>query len=181
MSRRTLLGLLVPVVLLLGWFTVKHFVRRHVDGKITASVDHPLPPFALIDPAGEQWDNERVRGKVVVLHFFRSRCESCEHEAPEYRKLEQLVDPQKVAILSICTDAVLDFPAAETQATIARKGFKHPVLMADRAFVDALHQVAWAHVTPVTYIVDDQGVIRVALRGAQQAEAIAQRVPRRPG
>ncbi|MFN6193648.1 MAG: TlpA family protein disulfide reductase, partial [Planctomycetota bacterium] len=102
MSRRTLFSLLVPIALLLGYIAVRGGVRAHVDALIAASVGKPLPAFALVDEQGEEWTAERLRGKRAVLHFFRSRCGSCDVEAPEVRALEQSLSAD-VQLLHVVT------------------------------------------------------------------------------
>jgi peroxiredoxin len=173
MSRRTLFSLLVPIALLLGYVAVRGGVRAHVDGLIAASVGKPLPAFALVDDQGEEWTAERLRGKRAVLHFFRSRCGSCDVEAPEIRALEQSL-PADVQLLHVVTDRLLGFPPEETAATIAGKRFTKPVLLADAAFADAFHKSQWSQVTPISYVVDAQGVVCFGLRGGQSKAAIEQ-------
>jgi thiol-disulfide isomerase/thioredoxin len=173
MSRRTLFSLLVPIALLLGYVAVRSGVRAHVDGLISASIGKPLPAFALVDDQGEEWTAERLRGKRAVLHFFRSRCGSCDVEAPEIRALEQAL-PDDVQMLHVVTDGLLGFAAAETAATIAGKRFARPTLLANAAFADAFHKAQWSQVTPITYVVDAAGVVRYGLRGGQSKAAIEQ-------
>jgi peroxiredoxin len=170
-SRRTVLGVVVPLVLAGGYFAVRSGVRAHVDGLIQHAVGKPLPEFALADAGGRRWTAADLRGRPAVLHFFRSRCHSCDLEAPAIRDLEARL-PADVALLHVTTDAVLGFPPDETAATLAAKAFARPVLAADAAFVDAFHQVRWSNVTPITYVVDAAGVIRFGLRGAQTAASI---------
>jgi len=172
-SRRTLIALLVPVVLVIAWFGVTAAIRSHVDGLIEHSVGKALPAFSLQDGTGKAWSAGDLAGKRAVLHFFRSRCGSCDAEAPAIRELEQRL-PQDVVLLHVMTDAVLDFPAELTAATILHKQFTRPVLMADAAFVDAFHQVKWSNVTPITYVVDAAGVVRFGLRGKQTVASIEQ-------
>jgi len=171
-SRRTWFALLMPVLLVVAWFGGKAIIRAYVDTVIQASAGRSLPAFDLVDRSGESWSPARLRGKPVVLHFFRSRCESCEVEAPEYRRLEAELPPAAATILHVMTDAVLGFATAETAATLEHKEFRRPVLMADEAFVDAFHTVQWSQVTPVTYIVDGDLMVREARRGKQTADAL---------
>lgn len=171
MSRRTLIGLMVPLVLVAAWFGIKAWVRAHVDDLIESSVDQPLPEFSLQDRDGKQWSRDDLLGKRAVLHFFRSRCHSCDVEAPAIRELEQQ-RPDDVVWLHVMTDVVLDIDAATTEATIEGKQFTAPVLMADEAFMDAFHKASWSQVTPITYVVDANGVIRYGLRGAQTVLSI---------
>ena len=174
MSRRTVfsLVLLLLTVLLAGaWFLVTGLIRAHVDDLIQHSVGKPMPEFALADRSGRVWTAADLKGKRAVLHFFRSRCHSCDVEAPAVLELEGRL-PEDTVLLHVMTDAVLDFPAELTAETIAKKSFQRPVLLADAKFVDAFHTVKWSNVTPVTYVVDAAGVIRFGLRGAQTRGAI---------
>ena len=156
-----------------AYFVVTWWVRGHVDGLIQHSVGKPLPAFTLVDRAGTAWTADALRGKRAVLHFFRSRCHSCEVEAPAIRDLEKNL-PADVVLLHVMTDAVLEFEPALTAATLAQKNFQRPVLMADAAFLEAFHSVSWSNVTPITYVVDAAGTVRFGLRGAQTQVAIEQ-------
>ena len=167
--RRTQAVILVPLLLIGAWYGGKAIVRAHVDDVIQGSTGKQLPAFELKDQSGELWSPERLRGKPVVLHFFRSRCHSCDLEAPDFRQLEKELHPEKATILHVMTDQVLGFPEEETLATIEKKQFQRPVLVADQAFVDAFHTVQWSQVTPVTYIVNAQGEVVAAIRGMQAA------------
>lgn len=171
MSRRTAFSLAAIVLLVAGYFAATALVRSHVDGLIQAAVGKTLPRFALRDTTGREWSDVALRGRRVLLHFFRSRCHVCDAEAAAIRALEGRL-PADVELLHVMTDAVLGFPADLTVATLVAKGFRSPVLMADAAFVDAFHHVDWSNVTPITYVVDAAGVVRFGLRGAQTVASI---------
>ncbi len=173
MSRRTRYVLLAGVLLFGGYFVVTGGIRAHVDALIQHSVGKPLPAFTAVDRAGRTWTDAQLRGKRAVLHFFRSRCHSCEVEAPAFRELEANL-PADVVLLHVMTDAVLGFPPELAEPTIAAKGFARPVLMADAAFADAFHKSSWSQVTPITYVVDAAGIVRYGLRGAQTRAAVEQ-------
>lgn len=173
MSRRSRFSLWFALALAAAYLVVTTVVRRYVDGVIQHAVGHDLPAFSLVDRAGTTWTAAALRGKRVVLHFFRSHCEACDAEAPALRDLENAL-PADVVLLHVMTDAVLRFPPELTAETIAAKNFARPVLMADAAFVDAFHTVKWSSVTPITYVVDAQGVVRFGLRGKQTRATIEQ-------
>ena len=171
MSRRTLISLIVPLVLVATYFGVTGYIRAKVTDLIQHAVDKPLPDFQLVDRNGKSWSKKDLAGKRAVLHFFRSHCHSCDVEAPAIRELEQS-KPDDVVWLHVMTDVVLDVTPATTAATIARKKFTEPILMADVAFVELFHKAKWAQVTPITYIVDPKGVVRYGLRGRQEAATV---------
>ncbi len=166
MSRRTILGVAVPLALVLAYFGVTSYVRAHVDELVQHAVDKPLPDFSLVDRDGKAWSRADLAGKRAVLHFFRSYCHSCDVEAPAIRALEQ-AKPDDAVILHVMTDVVLDVEPAVTDATVASKRFSQPVLMADEPFMELFHKSQWSQVTPITYVVDAAGVVRYALRGMQ--------------
>lgn len=170
-SRRTRLALVVPLVLGTAYWAITAGVRAHVDGLVDAAIGRPLPAFRLSDTGGTEWTAAALRGKRALLHFFRSFCGSCDAEAPGWRALEAEL-PADVVVLHVMTDAVLGFAPQATAATLAREGFTRPVVMADAAFVDGFHRVAWSNVTPITYVVDAAGVIRYGLRGRQEPAAV---------
>jgi thiol-disulfide isomerase/thioredoxin len=136
MSRRGGIVLLVVAVLVGGYFAVTGGVRAHVDGLIQHAVGKPLRRFTATDRAGRTWTAADLAGKRAVLHFFRSRCHSCEQEAAQYRELEANL-PADVVLLHVMTDRLMGFPPELAEPTIAAKGFARPVLMADAAFADA--------------------------------------------
>ncbi|MFT6079654.1 MAG: peroxiredoxin [Planctomycetota bacterium] len=175
MSRRTLISLIVPLVLIAAYFGVTSYVRAHVTDLIQHAVDKPLPDFQLVDRTGKQWSKKDLAGKRAVLHFFRSHCHSCDVEAPAIRELEK-GKPDDVVWLHVMTDVVLDVTPATTDATIARKEFTEPILMADVPFVELFHKAKWAQVTPITYVIDKNGIVRYALRGRQEAATVRQAI-----
>jgi peroxiredoxin len=170
LRRRTLLSLAALALLAVAFFVGKAVVRARVDAAVQGPVGRALPSFSLprADGKGSVGDAE-VRGRPLVLHFFRSHCEVCEAEAEAWRQFEREL-PEGSALLHVMTDRVLGFPAADTAATLERKAFTAPVVLADAAFVDAFHTAGWAGITPITYAADSKGVIRLALRGRQSLE-----------
>lgn len=150
-------------------------IRSHVDGLIESAVDNPMPAFSAVDRDGRTWTAAELAGKPLVLHFFRSRCHSCDVEAPDIRQVESEL-PDDVVLLHVMTDRVMKFDEELTQQTIAHKQFTRPILMADAAFMDAFHTVRWSQVTPITYVADGKGVVRYALRGRQTRDVVMQAV-----
>ena len=172
MSRRTKIALIVLLLLLpAAWFGGMAYIRSHVTDLIQHAVDKPLPDFTLVDRDGKTWSKQDLLGKRAVLHFFRSYCHSCDVEAPAIRALEQ-ARPDDTIWLYVMTDVVLDVDEATTEATIARKQFTAPILMADEAFMELFHKARWSQVTPITYVVDKQGMVRFGLRGLQTEQTI---------
>jgi peroxiredoxin len=164
-------SLAVLAALALGWIGVKASIRSHVRTLVQGCVGRRLPAFSLRDGAGRTWDNGALVGHVVVLHFIRADCPACDAEAEDFRRFEAVL-PSTALLLHVATDQLLGIAPADTTASLRRKAFRCPVLMADAAFLNALHEAQWSGVTPITYVVDAKGVIRAALQGRQTVESL---------
>ncbi|MBL8840827.1 MAG: TlpA family protein disulfide reductase [Planctomycetes bacterium] len=172
---RLLLGALALLVAAAALFGPS-VVRRFVDARLDAAHGRALE-FDLVDTSGARWNAAQLRGKTVVLSFFRSHCEGCLAERDAMRAFAERLDPARAQLLGICMDRVEEYPAETTAATLERMGYRHPVLFADAPFVDRFHGAGWAHVTPITYVVGSDGRIARHLRGHQSLESLLAAVP----
>ena len=170
--------LLVGIGLAWGVYQLALFgVRLWVDHRIERSEGTQVIDFAVADLDGRTWRAADLLGRTVVLHFFRSHCEVCLAERPAIEALESRLDPQQVQLLGVLLDRVEGYPQETTERTLAALGYRHPILVADAAFVDAFHGAGWAHVTPVTYVIDATGRIAHSLRGRQSIDALTAALP----
>lgn len=170
-------AIVVVVGLFAAYQAVLVAVRWHVSSQIESSIGGTLFDFELEDLDGKVWTRDALRGKAVVLNFFRSQCQGCQLESGEIRRFVREVDPAEVQVLGIMMDEVQGFSADATERTLVEFGYEHPVLMADDAFLDAFHGAGWAHVTPITYIADASGKIVAGLRGHQTAAGLRTLLP----
>lgn len=171
--RRTRYWLIVlPLVLVGLYYGVTAGIRSYVSQRIESVVGRSVPAFSLQDRSGRQWTERDLRDKVTVLNFFRSRCVGCLREKAAIRSLAEESRARGVQVLSVMMDEVEDYPPEVTSETLRTFAYQHPVLMANANFVDAFHGVGWAHVTPITYIVDAKGVVTKSLRGHQGLETL---------
>lgn len=170
--------LLVGVGLAFGLYQAVMFgVRQYVDSRIEKSVGTTVPDFAVVDLDGKTWRASELRGSWLVLHFFRSQCSQCVAERGAIKEFEQRIDPLRVRLLGVLMDRVEGYPEATTRATLALLDYHHPVLAADTGFADAFHGAGWAHVTPVTYVIDPAGRIVQSLRGRQDVGTLLGTLP----
>lgn len=152
-------------------------VRAYVDSRIESRVGETALDFEVQDVEGRTWRLAELRGRVVVLNFFRSRCVGCLAERDAIRALAERLDPERAVLLGVLVDRVQGFDEATTEATLARMGYTHPILVADAPFADAFHGAGWTHVTPVTYVLDEEGRIAASLRGHQELDALLAALP----
>lgn len=162
----------VVAILALLYIGVAGVIRWHVGGLISRAQGKPMPSFELVDTAGRTWSNIDLQGKTTVLNFFRSRCASCRIERDAIVQLAQEANSNELQVLGVLLDRVQGYSPELTAETLASFAYSHPILVADTGFVDAFHGAGWADVTPVTYVVDTNGVIVSALRGHQDLETL---------
>ncbi|MSR47791.1 MAG: TlpA family protein disulfide reductase [Planctomycetes bacterium] len=166
-ARRRLASRTLALVLLLtagAWFAATSGVRWWVDRELDAAHGRVLDR-ELRDTSDRVWTREELRGKTVVLAFFRSFCEGCLAERDAIRELAVALEPKRALLFSVMMDGVEDYSPDETAKTLVRMDYHHPVVMADAALLDAFHGTTWAHVTPVTWVIDGEGRVVTHLRG----------------
>ncbi|MBQ0018907.1 MAG: TlpA family protein disulfide reductase [Bacteroidales bacterium] len=86
------------------------------ETKVTEKVrvGSPLPAFTIVLNDGRIVTNESLRGKVVVLAFFSTKCNDCRREMPEverfYRMTREGGMPVEVIAISRGEDASMVVP-----------------------------------------------------------------------
>ena len=127
----------------------------------------------------------RLRGQVVVIHFWTNGCSNCVNNYPHYRARQERDAGKDVAIIGIHT------PETEGERDLARikrqaekNGLKFPIVVDN----DGTNWRVWKNqVWPTVYVVDRQGVVRSPGGGAElqrpEGEETVRRDPRaaRPG
>jgi len=175
--KRRIHFVLAIALLVLAYQGVIWGVRSYTSGLIRGVEGRQLPEFALADLDGHVVTDTSLRGKSLVLNFFRSNCHGCRAEKEGIKELVREVDPERVAVIGIMVDRVQGYPADVTARTLAEFGYTHPILMADQAFVDAFHGAQWAQITPITYVVDAKGRIVKSFRHPYSLDDLRAAIP----
>jgi peroxiredoxin len=66
-----------------------------------AQTGGPAADFSAVDLKGEEVSLEGLRGKVVVLNFWSTRCAICHHELPNLNKLVGEFKDRDVVFLAV--------------------------------------------------------------------------------
>ncbi|MEO0481150.1 MAG: TlpA disulfide reductase family protein [Planctomycetota bacterium] len=170
--------IVLPIVIVFGLYQGVMFgIRKYVDTKIEAPIGRPVEDFVLTDIDGGTWRASELRGKAVILHFFRSQCVSCHAMKRDMKRFAKELDAEKAQVLYLMVDKVQGFPEDMSARTILDMAFDGPVVMVDEAFVDAFYGSDWANVTPITYLVNQEGQVARALRGQQSYDELKAFVP----
>jgi len=77
-----------------------------------ASAAQPAPGFTLPTILGGSLSLTSLKGKVVVLNFFRGQCPYCVQEVPDLNGINQQLGPRGVAVVGMglgSTDSLKSF------------------------------------------------------------------------
>lgn len=67
-------------------------------------VGQPAPQFSATDLAGETYDLGQMKGKVVVVTFWSTRCLICKSELPKVNQMIRGYDGKDVVFLAVTTE-----------------------------------------------------------------------------
>lgn len=122
---------------------------------------NPAPDFQLQSLDGETISLSELRGRPVLLNFWATWCGPCRHEMPFLQEVseDELWRGQGLVILAVN----LNEPATKVREFVEFYGLTFPVLLDSQGQVGMLYN---AQYIPMTYFVDNGGIIRNIKRGA---------------
>jgi thiol-disulfide isomerase/thioredoxin len=105
--------------------------------------------FTLQDLHGKKYTFSELRGKIVVINFWTTKCSPCRREMPDLDLIYTHFQDQGLVVLSITDEA----PFA-VNAYLAPTGYHPPVLIDTDSMV---HRVFHVDGTPRTFVFDRKG------------------------
>ncbi|PYS46269.1 MAG: hypothetical protein DMG13_30390 [Acidobacteria bacterium] len=129
------------------------------------------PRFNAMATTGEKFNNESIKGKVVLLEFWASWCGYCETERPFIERLNDEFDGKGLLVLAI--------NVGESKNTVKKYLDKHPrktrVVLTNDTNLAAMYA---ATSYPIYVVLDRDGNIAATQRGAAGEEALRALVAR---
>jgi peroxiredoxin len=122
-------------------------------------VGHLAPNVTLLDLSGHPIDVASLRGKVVILNFWYVACEPCRYEMPLLERVYHADQDRGLAVIGL--NMADDAPTITTY--VERLGVDYPVLRDQNQRAVLAYQITS---TPISFVIDRQGVIRARLVGA---------------
>lgn len=122
---------------------------------------YPMAPELV---AVSDWINsqpltmEKLKGKVVLVHFYAFQCHNCHANFPHYQEWSKKYDDDQVVVLGIQTPELSrERDPAEVRAAAKQKNLTFPIMVD----LDSKNWQAWGNTMwPTVYVVDQQGYIR---------------------
>jgi len=122
----------------------------------TPAVDAPAPPFVAQTPDGARFDLAQLRGKVVLLHFWATWCDSCRTEMPALAHVYADLHARGLELLAVSADDPRERRAALEMA----QRYHLPATLLEAVRPNGFGAPP---VLPLTYVIDRGGVLRARL------------------
>ena len=127
--------------------------------------DKPAPRFRAKTMSGEGFNNESVKGKVVLLEFWTTWCQYCHQEEPLIESINQEFADKGLIVLAI--------DVAESKKTVKKYLEQHPracrIVLTEDTNLAAMYQ---ANEYPIYVVIDRDGIITGEQRGAAGEKAL---------
>lgn len=125
----------------------------------------PAPLFRARGLTGENFNNESVKGKVVLLEFWTTWCPYCHQEDPLVEQMDKEFSGKGLIVLAI--------DVAESKKTVKKYLEQHPrstrIVLTEDTNLAAMYQ---ANSYPVYVVIDRDGNIAAEQRGAGGERAL---------
>ena len=122
------------------------------------------PEFALAGIDGQTYDLSQLRGKIVLITFWSTRCNICHSELPNMNRLAARYKAQQVVFLGLTMEnesKVASYLKSNTfDFTIVPNSFGAVLQYADR---DRAGNIAMGF--PAFFLIDQNGVVRMKTSG----------------
>lgn len=110
------------------------------------------PDFSLASREGKTVTLSSLKGRVVLLNFWATWCDSCKEELPALEDLSRSKLGSRFDLLAVSVD---DDPAKAVPPFAAKHGLTFPILYVDRKTMDAYA----VRMLPTTYLIGPDGSI----------------------
>ncbi len=125
----------------------------------------PAPHFNATTTAGEKFNNESIKGKVVLLEFWTTWCTYCDAELPFVERLNEEFGSKGLIVLAV--------NVGESKKTVKKYLEQHPrktrIVLTDNTNLAAMYA---AKSYPIYVVIDREGNIAGMQDGAAGESAL---------
>jgi thiol-disulfide isomerase/thioredoxin len=125
----------------------------------------PAPRFRAKTTAGETFNNQSIKGKVVLLEFWTTWCTFCHDEEPLVEQVNKEFADKGLIVLAV--------DVAESKKTVKKYLDQHPracrIVLTEDTNLAAMYQ---ANSYPIYVVIDRDGNIAGEQRGAAGERAL---------
>ncbi|MBF0327835.1 MAG: redoxin domain-containing protein [Nitrospirae bacterium] len=145
-------GLILVIILVLGCVAVTFIAQNSDRPPQKAVAGTEAPKFELKDITGKAWSLQELKGKVVLLNFWATWCDTCKSENPS---LQRLVTSESNNSNFIALSVLFKDEPKNAIEYVKQTGFNLPVLVDDKKIGAAYGLTG----VPETFLINKKGVI----------------------
>jgi peroxiredoxin len=123
------------------------------------------PDFTLHSRDGSTVTLSGQKGRVVLLNFWATWCDSCKEELPVLQELQRTRAGDRFEVLAVSVD---DDPAKSVPPFAASHGMKYLILYVDRGTMEAYA----VRMLPTSFLIAPDGTIARRYVGPLDARAV---------
>jgi len=127
--------------------------------------NQPAPRFRAKTTSGETFNNDSIKGKVVLLEFWTTWCQYCHQEEPLVEQINKEFSDKGLIVLAI--------DVAESKKTVKKYIEQHPrscrIVLTEDTNLAAMYQ---AKSYPIFVVIDRDANISGEQRGAADERAL---------
>jgi DsbE subfamily thiol:disulfide oxidoreductase len=148
-KKAIILSVVLAVFVLVGFL----LFSREESERTKAAIGHLAPQFELTDLQGKKINLRDYRGKVVLVNFWATWCETCKEESP---LLQKLVNDEKGNSQLTVLKILFRDSKSNAELYIKKNKFNFTVLFDDKhtAFDYGVTGV------PETFVISKTGILR---------------------
>jgi peroxiredoxin len=143
-------------VFAVGFMYLHSWKERSPNGE-APSIGHTAPDFELQNLSGQSIRLGELRGHPVLINFWATWCGYCIDEMPFIEKYYERYASELIVLAVEVGD-----PIAKVRSVVTKNGYKFPILLDPDNLVYKKYRL---NTFPVTFILDESGVIRVKHQG----------------
>jgi peroxiredoxin len=125
----------------------------------------PAPDFSLRSREGRTVTLSGQKGRVVLVNFWATWCDSCKEELPMLQALQRERGGDRFELLAVSVD---ENPAKAVPPFAAKRGLGFPILYGDQKTMDAYA----VRSLPTSYLIAPDGTIVRRYVGPLDARAV---------
>lgn len=151
-------GVVLFIILAIGIAAIIFLKKTDETPKKRAVIGLDAPAFELKDTDGRTWRLSDLKGKVVLLNFWASWCDSCKEENPS---IQNLINAEKGNDKLVFISVLFKDDPAKAMEYIKANGFNFPVLIDDKK----ISQEYGITGVPETFVINKNGIIKEKVVG----------------
>ncbi len=151
-------GVILLLILAIGIAAVLFLTKTDETTKKRAAVGLDAPSFELKDTEGRTWKISDLKGKVVLLNFWASWCDSCKEENPS---IQNLINAEKGNDKFVFISVLYKDDPSRAMEYMKANGFNFTVLIDDKNIANEYGITG----VPETFVINKNGIIKEKVVG----------------